>query len=215
MINFPTCFPWSRNFHNLSWLRGAGNVKEDVVITGVHVRGLKDGASQQSCVALRDLQQHVGDKKRRHVILGEDLDGELVPGLMMTVSDAKDYEVFGGVTVVMVIADHSPFYVIDSKHEALSTWNHIKQLQSNRYRYRQHPNQDVSANMTKWWRVKLCTGQIPLWGSNHWLGDNTVPTDSSRQTKQEMQQCFHNFICSTKWTKRWHQTIFEHQLSPA
>lgn len=117
-----TCESWSWNFHNLSCLWGPGDVKEDVVVTGVHVRSLEGGASQQGCLALRHLQQHVGDEERRAVILREDLDGEFVPGLMVTVCDAEDDEVFGGVTVVMMIANNTCCDVTDSEHESLSTW---------------------------------------------------------------------------------------------
>lgn len=57
-----TCESWSWNFHYLSCLWGPGDVKKDVVITGVHVRSLEGGASQQSGLALRHLEKHVGDE---------------------------------------------------------------------------------------------------------------------------------------------------------
>lgn len=41
---------------------------------------------------------------------------------MVAVSDAEDYEVLGGIAVVVVIVNHARFDVIDSEHEALSTW---------------------------------------------------------------------------------------------
>lgn len=116
-----TCESWSWNFHNLSCMWGPGDVKKDVVITGVHVRSLQGGASQQSCLTLRHLEQHVGDEERRAVVLWEDLDGELVPGLMVTVCDAEDDEVFVGVTVVVVIVNNACFDVTHSEHETLST----------------------------------------------------------------------------------------------
>lgn len=83
-----TCESWSWNFHDFSGLRGACDVEENVVIAGVHVRGLEGGASQQHRLSLRHLQQHVGDQEGGTVILGQNLNGELVSGLMLAVTDA-------------------------------------------------------------------------------------------------------------------------------
>lgn len=41
-----TCESWSWDFHDLSSLWGAGDVKEDVVVAWVHVWGLEGRASQ-------------------------------------------------------------------------------------------------------------------------------------------------------------------------
>lgn len=47
---------------------------------------------------------------------------------MVAISDAEDYEVLGGVAVIVVIAYHPRFDVTDSEHEALTTWS--KSLQN-------------------------------------------------------------------------------------
>lgn len=44
---------------------------------------------------------------------------------MVAISDAEDYEVFGGVAVIVVIAYHPRFDVTDGEHEALTTWSQI------------------------------------------------------------------------------------------
>lgn len=93
-----------------------------MVIAGVHVGGLEGGASKQHCLALRHLQQHVGGQERGAVVLGQNLYGEFVSGLMLAVGNAEDRVVLGSVAVIMVIADYARFDLADREHEALSTW---------------------------------------------------------------------------------------------
>lgn len=72
-------------------------------------------------MALGDLEQHIGDQERRAVVLGQDLHREFVPGLVEPVSDAEDNKVFGGVTVIVMIANHTCPDVTNCESEAFST----------------------------------------------------------------------------------------------
>lgn len=117
----PTCESISWDLQDLASLWGAGDGVENVVVTGVQVRGPEGGGSQQHGLAFQHLQQHVGGQERGTVVLGQDTDGEVMPGLVPAVTDAEDYVIPGGVAVVVVVADRARFEVTDCEGQALST----------------------------------------------------------------------------------------------
>lgn len=114
----------------LDHLSSAGEGEElvqDVVITRVQVGGQQHVLFHQQLAALLHFQCHVVDKERCRVILGQDVDGELVPGLVAPIGDAEDDEVLGGVAVVVMVAHGAREDVGDGEHETLATcrlWTH-------------------------------------------------------------------------------------------
>lgn len=98
---------------------GGDYLVQDVVVAGVQVGGQQHVLLQPHGSALLHLHRHVVDEERRRVVLGQDVDGELVADAVAPVADAEDDVVAGGVAVGVMVDDHALPQVPHTEHERL------------------------------------------------------------------------------------------------
>lgn len=99
-----------------------------IVIARVQICCHKHILFHQHRTPLLHLKCYVVDKKRRSVIFGEDIDGELVTNAMVSICDSEDDVVPRGVTIRMMINHYALIEVLHFEHEALYTWTAIKEI---------------------------------------------------------------------------------------
>lgn len=109
-------WPWL--LHNLSSLRWFCDIKEDVVITGVYVWSSQHGPLDQYGLSLLQFNHNIVYEERGAVIFGQDVDRKLMADAMMAIKYPEDHKVFGGVTVIMMVANDSSLQVSHSEEKS-------------------------------------------------------------------------------------------------
>lgn len=102
--------------------RAGGHLVQNVVVAGVQVGGQQHQLLQPHGTTFLHLHCHVVDEKGRGVVFGQNVDGELVADAVTAVADAEDDVVVGGVTVGVMVNNHTLPQIPDTKHECLPTW---------------------------------------------------------------------------------------------
>lgn len=114
--------PWPWLLHDLSSPWGFCDIKEDVVITGVHVWGSQHGPLDGDGLPLLQLNHNISYKEGRAVIFGQNVDRKLVTDAVISIEYPENHKVFGGVTVIMVIADSASLKIWHSEEKSFPSW---------------------------------------------------------------------------------------------
>lgn len=123
-LNYPelTYQSWPWLLHDLSSLWRFRDIEEDVVITAVHIWSSQHGSLDQDSLPLLQFNHNISYEERGTIIFGQDVDGEFVTDAVIAIKYPEDHEVFGGIAVIMMIANNSSLEISHGEEKSFPPW---------------------------------------------------------------------------------------------